>query len=149
MKRLILFFLFLMPITIKAQEIEIDTMYVVNLSESFVTAERKWQNDTVRYRYNQMKLYVKKVLPYALKASKMFNEIEARLQQPGISKKEKKHYLSEKERIIREEFEANVKNFNTTQGVLLTKLIARQTGQNVYQMIDETKGTFAAIRFQT
>ena len=40
-----------------------DTMYNVTLNQVDITGERKWANDTARYRYNQMKYYVKTILP--------------------------------------------------------------------------------------
>lgn len=126
-----------------------DTILVVNLKEAKVTAERHWLNDTVRYRYNQTKYYVSTVLPYVWESTKMFQEINKYLQQPGLSKKERKKYIDLKEAEVRVVFDDQVKQLNTTQGVLLIKLIARQSGLNVFEMLQNTKGGFSAFKLQT
>lgn len=126
-----------------------DTLYTVNLKQVDITAERKWANDTDRYRYNQMKYYVTTILPYLNAATKMFNEINTRLADPDMSNKDRKAYINSREDEIRTRFEDKVAALNITQGILLTKLISRQTGTNMYQIALEMKNPFKAIKWQT
>ena len=49
---------------------------------------------------------------------------------------------------MRAQFENKVKALNTTQGALLMKLIARQTGVNVYHILSEFKNPVTAIKWQ-
>ena len=35
-----------------------DTILMMYMKEVEITEERKWANDTIRYRYNQMRYYV-------------------------------------------------------------------------------------------
>lgn len=141
--------LFLMPRPAGAQTTEEDTIYVVHLDNHDVAAERRWANDTVRYRYNQMKYYVKTILPYLNAATALFNDIHTKLEVEGLSGKARRQYISEKEAELRTRFEDQVRQLNETQGVLLIKLIARQTGLNVYQSLQEFKGPVATIKWQT
>ena len=124
----------------------VDTVYNVQLKEVRVTA--KWLNDTDRYRYNQMKYYVTTILPYLKAATKLFIDINTKIEEPGITKKERKRFINDKEDEMRDQFEDKVKDLNVTQGVLLVKLIARQTDVNIYDILAEFKNPFVAIKWQ-
>jgi hypothetical protein len=126
-----------------------DTMWMVYLDPVKVTTERQWANDTVRYRYNQMKYYVKTILPYLNEATKLFAELDAKINQPGLSKKDRREFVNTREGILKNKFEKEIKALNETQGVLLVKLIGRQTGVNIYSMLQEFKNPFTAIKWQT
>lgn len=126
-----------------------DTAYTIKLKEVDITADRKWTDDNTRYRYNQMRFYVTTILPYLDAATKMFTEINTKLADPNLSRKERKQYIDSREEEMRTKFEDKVAALNITQGILLTKLISRQTGVNVYQMALEMKNPFKAIKWQT
>lgn len=129
-----------------AQDV-LDTVYTAHLEE--VVINEKWGNDTARYRYNQLKYYVKSILPYVNASSKLFNEINAKANEPGITKSEKKKFIATREEALRAQFEDKVKGLNKTQGALLMKLIARQTGANIYKILDEFKNPLTAMKWQT
>ena len=96
-----------------------------------------------------MRYYVTTILPYVNAATKIFSEIDNKLKDESVSKKDKKVFINARETAMREQFEDKVKALNTTQGVLLMKLIARQTGVNIYQILDEFKSPFTAVKWQT
>jgi len=121
---------------------------MVVLDRVDVTAERKWENDTVRYHYNQTKYYVKTILPYLQEATRLFSELDAKVNDPHTSKKERRQFVNAKEDELHNKFEKEVKGLNETQGVLLVKLIGRQTGVNIYSMLGEFKNPFTALRWQ-
>lgn len=125
-----------------------NTILMVKMEEVKVTRERNWQNDTVRYRYNQMKYYVTTILPYLKEATVLFTELNNKTNDPTVSKKERKEYISSKQDEIKNKFESDIKKLNETQGVLLMKLIGRQTGVNIYEMLREFKSPFTAIKWQ-
>ena len=139
MRKLLFLFALTLMISSSGFSQEGDTIYSVNLEEVNVTDKRKWANDTAWYRYNQMRYYVTTILPYLNAATKIFSEIDHKLKDESISKREKKAFVNAKENAMREQFENKVKALNTTQGVLLMKLIARQTGVNIYKILDEFK----------
>jgi hypothetical protein len=124
----------------------VDTIYTATMQE--VQIKDKFLNDTARYRYNQMKYYVKSVLPYVNAATTLFNELDAKLNQPGISKAEKRKYVASKEDLLRTQFEDKVKSLNSTQGALIMKLVARQTGVNIYNILSEFKNPLTAMKWQ-
>ncbi|MCD6011192.1 MAG: hypothetical protein K0Q79_1054 [Flavipsychrobacter sp.] len=147
MKRVTFFLLFTIVImNVKAQHPADDTLYSVLLKDVYVKA--KWKNDTDRYRYNQMKYYVTTILPYLDAATKLFKEVNTKLDEPGITKKEKKAFVNRKEDELREQFENRIKGLNETQGVLLVMLIARQTDLNIYKILQEFKNPLTAMKWQ-
>lgn len=119
---------------------------VVQLKEVKVIAP--WKNDTERYHYNQMKYYVTTILPYLNAATKLFTEINDKFEGAELTRKERKAFISSKEDDVRTQFEENIRSLNITQGVLLIKLIGRQTGVNIYKMLSEFKNPLAAIKWQ-
>lgn len=141
-------FLFLSATVYAQQQIPVaaDTGYNVQLNEVRVTA--RFKNDTERYRYNQMKYYVKTILPYLDAATSLFKEVNTKLQNEDIGRKERKEYVNAKEEEMRTKFEDKVRDLNVTQGVLLVKLIARQTNLNIYKMLQDFKNPLAAIKWQ-
>lgn len=126
-----------------------DTLLVVKMEGVDVVRDRKWSNDTIRYQYNQMKHYVQIILPYLDAASRMLAELNAMENNPSITKKQRKAFLNTKEEELHRRFDDEVSKLNETQGVLLIKLIARQSGDNIYGKLEEYKSLLYAVRWQT
>ena len=125
-----------------------DTIYSVRLSNHDVNSTRKWENDTVQYYYNQMKYNVRVILPFVLEATALFNELNVKLNDPALSGKARRDYIRDKESAVRSQFEDKIKTLNETQGVLLIKLAARQTGLNIYHQLSDFKGIIPAMKWQ-
>lgn len=121
-------------------------IYHIDLNETVILASHIFSNDTDRYRYNQMKHYVKIVLPYANEAIKMFYEIEHNT--ADLNKRNKRKYIRSQEKNIKENFEDKLQELNITQGRLLVKLINRQLDNNCYDIVKELKNPFAAAYYQ-
>ncbi len=108
MKRILLALLFLLPFTAGAQ----DTSKYMNdsafmLPEARVTAQ--WLNDTDRYRYNQMKFYVTTILPYLDASTQIFKDVNAKVNEQGVSRKERRKYVNSREDEMRTKFEDKIK----------------------------------------
>jgi len=114
-----------------------------------VSIKARFLNDTDRYRYNQKKFYVTTVLPYVNAASALFKEVQAKADDPNVSRKEYKRFIKSKEEVMKTQFEDQIRRLNVTQGELLVKLIARQTNLNLYKMIQEVKNPIVAIKWQS
>jgi hypothetical protein len=121
--------------------------YHVQLNEVLVVDSRIFANDTVRYNYNQMKHYVKMILPYLDAAVKMFNEIDVATIK--MNKRDKRKYIKTREAEIKEKFEDKLKSLNITQGRLLIKLLNRQLSVNCYDIVKELKNPITATYYQS
>lgn len=95
-----------------------------------------------------MKFYVTTILPYLDAATKVFKEINAKVNEEGVSRKERKQFVHSREEEMRSSFEEKVKQLNVTQGTLLVKLIARQTEVNLYNILQEFKNPLTAVKWQ-
>lgn len=150
MKRYLLFLFIFCVFTGNAQTDSLlrdSTVQNFELKEVKVTA--RWKNDTDRYHYNQMKHYVIIILPYLNAATKLFNEINTKMEDENLGRRERKEFISAKEDEMRTSFEDKVRDLNVTQGVLLVKLIARQTNLNIYKIVSEFKNPIVAIKWQS
>lgn len=124
-----------------------DVVYSSQLKE--VSIKARWTNDLERYHYNQRKFYVTTVMPYVKATTALFNEINAKSEDPSVSRRELKRFIASKQEQMKNEFEDKVKALNVTQGALLVKLIARQTNLNIYKMVVEVKNPLAAMKWQS
>lgn len=124
-----------------------DTLLVAKLDTVKVTAPHNWDNEHERYQFNQMRYYVTIILPYLNEATAMLNELAVIERDPSISKKQRKRFVKRKEEEIRNKFEQEILALNETQGTYLVKLIARQSGQNIYQILKDYKGLPTALKW--
>lgn len=90
---------------------------------------------------------VLRAYPYAIRAAEIINQINENTE--DIKKKKyKKRYLKKKEEILREQFEENLKKLTKTQGRYMVRLINRETGNTVYNIIKEYKSGLNAMFWQ-
>ena len=61
------------------------------------------------------------------------------------TKRERKRYLDECEKVLRSQFESNLKNLSRKQGQYLIKLIDRETGHTVYDLLKEYRSGWKAF----
>lgn len=100
--------------------------------------ERKNQEAYTQLRYNVYKTY-----PYAVAASFILHDIDSALN-ALYSKDAKKQFKLRKETELNKQFKGELENMTISQGQVLVKLIARQTGKPCYQIVKDLKGGFNA-----
>ncbi|MSQ79512.1 MAG: DUF4294 domain-containing protein [Flavobacteriaceae bacterium] len=82
---------------------------------------------------------IRTVMPYAKMTAFRLQMMEQNLQQMG-SKKEKKAYIKLTETHLKKEFTESLKNLSVEQGKLLVKLISRETGNTVFDLMGDYSG---------
>lgn len=125
-----------------------DTMFVVMLREVQIGGRKTHINPMPQHEYERLKRNVKKAYPYAKEAGKAmreFDEMMAKLDK----RKDRRSYEKAFEKKMRERFEEELKNLTVTQGMILIKLINRETGKTTFTAIKEIKGSFNAFMYQT
>ncbi len=130
---------------IKAKVIDGDTIPIFQL-DSVEVSNRKLTDADKKYWWN-LRLNVRKVYPYAILAGKVIAEIDR--ETAGMSSKERKRYLKQKEKELSKKYKNELKNLSITQGNILVKLINRNTGRDAYSLIKELKGGLTARISQT
>ena len=90
---------------------------------------------------------VKRVYPYAKVAGIRLKILDQHLATME-TEKERKAYLKRAEKEIMDQFEGEVKRLTITQGIILVKLIDRETGRTSYEVIKDLKGGITAFFWQ-
>jgi len=125
-----------------------DSFPILTLPDIYVVSKRTFANSFEQNKFNSLKKNILAVYPYAKKAGEIFNEVQTELADKD-SRRDRKKFLKEKENELDAQFQEPLKNLTTTQGEILVKLIARETGQNCYELIKEFKNPMSAFFWQS
>ncbi len=112
-----------------------DTIYNVQLNEAVVVGKGIFKNELEQYKYNQMKFYIKLVLPYALEATRLFNDIET--QSKTMTGSARRKYIKTRDKELKAQFSDKLKELNITQAKYLVKIINRNSGITCKNMLDQ------------
>lgn len=99
-------------------------------------------------QYDKLQKKVIKVYPYAKAAAdvmKMYDAVCATVTDP----KQQDKLLEQAEDEMKKQFEKDLRDMTVSEGVILIKLIDRQTGDNSYKLVQELKGKFSAFMWQS
>jgi len=121
-----------------------DTFPTYQIPDIVVVSKRTFKDPLEQSRFNQLKRNVTIVYPYAKEAGAIFRDINTTME--AIEKKrERKKFMKLKEDELDVLFEGDLKNLTVTQGEILCKLVARETGMSVYDLITEFKNPLSAF----
>ncbi|MCK5691505.1 MAG: DUF4294 domain-containing protein [Bacteroidales bacterium] len=124
-----------------------DTLAIIELPEVRVYDRRDFEYLYLKRRYRRMIRNIKKAYPYARIAAIELKELDEHLAALE-NEKEQKAYINQAEKEIMDQFEKEVKKLTVTQGIILVKLIDRETGRTSYQVVKELKGGITAFFWQ-
>jgi hypothetical protein len=124
-----------------------DTLAIIELPGVSVYEKHDFDYLYLKRRYRRMIRNVKKAYPYAQIAGVRLKELDDMLATIQ-NEKVQKAYIDKAEKEIMEQFEKEVKRLTVTQGIILVKLIDRETGRTSYQVIKELKGSITAFFWQ-
>lgn len=154
----ILFFFFLVTgllaqtsqdrIVVMAQIIDDDTLITMPLPEYCVSAKLPRKLRSQFRAHSKLVYHVKKVYPYARLAGIKLNEYEEILKS-AESDKERRQLMKQAEDELKAEFEDDLKKLTFKQGLILIKLVDRETGNSSYALVQELRGNFTAFFWQT
>lgn len=158
MKRFLFIFLLFIPFFtfsqsetqknyVKARVVDGDTIPDITLDEVEVLLMKFPKKRKARRRLNRYILNVKKVLPYAKLAGAKLRDYEVILKN-AESDKERKKIMKQAEKEINEEYGDQLKDLTFSQGLILIKLIDRETGNSSYALVQELRGKFTAFFYQ-
>ncbi len=133
---------------LRAQIHEGDTVLVSTLPEVIIYPSYPYRNRWDYWRYRRLVHNVKVAYPYAKMAAQKLEDLDARLASLRGEKK-RKELVKITEKQMREEFEGQLRDLTITQGRILIKLIDRETGNTTYKVLQNVKGNFSAVFWQT
>lgn len=127
---------------------EKERIYVVNLDTVTVLAPRVFESRIQQRRYNRLVHNVRVVYPYAKLAGERFRQYSALLEELA-SDTERRRFSRLLEEEIREEFERDLRRMTFSQGLILIKLIDRETAHTSYDILREYRGLISAVFWQS
>jgi len=124
-----------------------DTLPIVELPAVSVYQRKDFEYLYLKRRYRRLIRNVKKAYPYAQIAGVNLKALDDTLATMN-SEKARKEWINQAEKDIMKQFEKDVRRLTVTQGIILVKLIDRETGNTSYQVIKDLKGGLTAFFWQ-
>lgn len=156
-----LFALFIISLSVRAQEkqsgsrylvpvciYEGDTIPCVQLRTVYIFKPLKFKNDRERREYYKLVRNVKKVYPIAREINRTILETYEYLQTLPNEKARQRH-IKKVEKGLKEQYTPRMKKLTFAQGKLLIKLVDRQSNQTSFELVRAFMGPFKAGFYQT
>ena len=134
------------PKKYRATIINGDTVALVNLHPYFAIDKRVFKNKRKERKYYALVAKVKKVLPIAREAGKVYKTLNSQL--INKSDKDKIFLMRRVENDIKKKYTKTIESLSYTEGMILLKLIDRETGNSAYHLVEELRGEFKAWFWQ-
>lgn len=151
--------LFLFPLILFSQnpkkELSMDEFYIIRndsltipLDEVLVLDKRDFKSKKERRYYYWYYKKVQRAYPFAKLASDTLVQINMELE--GIkSKRKRKKKIKNIQEFMEGEFSDQLKKLTRTEGRILIKLIHRQTGETMYELIKEYRSGWKAFWYNS
>ena len=124
-----------------------DTTLIVYLPEVDIDLMQRYLQITDTYKGRRLASNVKKVYPYAKLAGAKMQEYDSILANVS-DKTERNRLMKQAEKEITDQYTAELKDLTITQGIILVRLIDRETGSTTYQVVQELRGKVRAFFYQ-
>ncbi len=156
---IILSFIFLFSFNTNAQDnsedlkiydglvIEGDTIILYELQAVNIRARYTYEYRKRMRKYNKLVRKVKKVYPYALMLEEKLDSMNFRMDKLA-SERKRKEFVKTQEKALFKQFEKEIMKLTVSEGLVLVKLIDRQTGDTSYELIKELRGSITAFFWQ-
>ena len=90
---------------------------------------------------------VRLMLPYAQEGKRRLDALE--IQIAALPKKDRKKAIKEAETQLLNDYKGEISNYTFSQGLVLIKLIDRETNRSAYRIVGELRGSLRAGLYQT
>lgn len=119
-----------------------DTIIIASLKNVAITSPKSFANQEDYLKYMKYRRYASSVFPYAKEAIRIFREAESETFE--LKKRKRKKYLRRLSKELETEFENPLKKLSKTQGKIMIKMIERELGESMFDLIKKTNGRFKA-----
>ena len=124
-----------------------ETLPEIEIKEVTIVGRRKPGAAFQWWRYQRLVYNIKRVYPYAVIVRMKLDEVNSKLESiPG--EKERKEYMKQVEKEVFRDYEGEMQQMTLTQGMLLIKLIDRETRNTSYELIRDYRGKVPAAFWQ-
>ncbi len=104
------------------------------------------KTDLEKKYYVWLRKRVRDVWPYVRTAVREYNEVMDTVQYMD-KKRDRKKFIKQRQGLLAEQFENQLKNMTTSRGQILTKLIYKETHKTTYEIIKELRGGLNAFLY--
>lgn len=154
-----------MPWSIFSQEIKVDSTKIdslnryvqyyivegdtipheaIDLDEVVILGKLNFKDKLARRKYLILRRKTRKVYPYAKLAADRLTTLNERLKSID-GKRDRKKYIKILQKYMEEEFTSELKKMTRTEGQILVKLVHRQTGITMFELIKEYRSGWRAF----
>ena len=123
-----------------------DTIPLYYLNEVDVTGSMLMLTPQEIRKNRKLIRNVKLMLPFAREGKRRLDQLEVQIAQ--MPKKERKAAIKKAEKDLLDEYGKDLKKYTFSQGLVLIKLIDRETGRTTYRVVDELRGRLRATFYQ-
>jgi hypothetical protein len=124
-----------------------DTLILASLEGVSVSSLRTFESDEEYKRYRRYRMYAIKVYPYAKEAIRIFRETEYVTN--NMRNKERRKYIKQLQKEMKDEFADPLKSLSKTQGKILIKMIERELDTPLYFLIKDLRNGLTASYWST
>ena len=124
-----------------------DTTLIVFLPEVNIDLMQRYLQITETNKGRRLANNVKTVYPYAKLAGAKMHEYDSILAHVS-DKAERSRLMKQAEQELTDQYTAELKNLTITQGLILVRLIDRETGNTSYKVVQELRGKVRAFFYQ-
>lgn len=132
-----------------------NSIWYVNATDTFAIAtfaavevEAVTRNRAKKRQYDRFEQKVIKVYPYARAAGEIMKMYES-LCSAEPDERRRKKLLDQAEDELKAQFENDLRKMTVSEGVILIKLIDRETGNTSYSLVQQLRGKFSAFMWQS
>ncbi|MEW7279770.1 DUF4294 domain-containing protein [Aquimarina sp. 2201CG1-2-11] len=116
----------------------------IDLDEVVILGKLSFKDKLARRKYLILRRKTRKVYPYAKLAADRLTTLNERLVTIE-SKRKRKRYIKILQKYMEEEFTKELKKLTRTEGQILVKLIYRQTGKTMFELVKEYRSGWRAF----
>tara|TARA_Y100000385_G_scaffold162350_1_gene168367 strand:+ start:577 stop:1158 length:582 start_codon:yes stop_codon:yes gene_type:complete len=120
----------------------------IDLEGITIFPKLEFNNYEDKLRYYTIKRKTLKVYPYAIVASERLSKLNERLKLIN-TRAGKKKYTRLVEKYIEKELSAQLKKLTRTEGQILIKLVFRETGETVYDLVKKLRNSLRAFSYNS
>ena len=121
--------------------------YYDEISPSVVTGRRRKKIKHYGREWRQQYRLIwnfNKIYPYALVGRKLMRQVDSTIAAGSLDGRERDKYIKEVEKELLRLFEKDIRQMTISQGFLLVRLVDRECGTTVYDLIKNYEGSVAA-----
>ncbi|MBW8362176.1 MAG: DUF4294 domain-containing protein [Kaistella sp.] len=127
----------------RAKIYEIDGETIVIMDQLVLLNKPRFNNQLDRNYYYFLNKKLSRVYPLFLKALEQYTAMQAQLAK--LDRASQKNYAREQQKMLADQYEAQLRDLTTTEGQIFAKLMDRATGKTVFVIIKELRGGWSAF----